>query len=1535
MKKRIITGFLLVFAMIVSAICVSCTGGGKTDSSQKDIDPSLCDKIEIEVTTSDITIVEDDVEGFDYTAYFIIYGDGKKLKTKSEYIDASGVLIRVGTYTVVCRVKDRSAEITVHVNSSGKVTEVKVTALKTRIDIKDDEIATYDFASLFRITEDGSVRTTLLSDIDLSALKPQKGGYIIYCKYKGKEASLMVYVTETAYAIRVAKDKVAINVSEVATYNYAKLFTVTREGEEFIPDNSMIKGNVLPKAGEYTITLSLGKVQKSITVTVTDSDVAVFYKAYASIKMPLEDAKTYEFYKDFYLYVNGKITPVDKNKVDTSEIDGASAGDTVKVWYRYSDELADYIEVEITIDDVVIKAKNVEVFSNSVAVDLTSLFEISVGGITVEVTPDMISGEVDYTKPGSNQITLNYKGRTAVAIVTVKTGLIVDYANGEKVIIKRGTDKSLYDFSKDFIVTVNGIVFDDISQFISADDIQNVDFNTVGQYTVSVSLPFNDKSIGISGVKFTNIEKTITYDVVLNDYSLSVVSEKVVLRKGETSFNAFSNISLVINGINQIFTQNKSQVNIQVCYGEQVGSIDFNSLGKQTVKLKLYVDGADQAPVEIEYTVLIISDTYVYATDAAIFAGDEICVSDLFKIKSDGEMIPVTEDMITGRFDAFTPGVYSLTVSYGGVSATAEITVLDKEFTGEYFTPCMTVSEEAEVDADGDVISDAKDAKALDDLVIGENLNISRGKNTATNIKSVDLSTFTFVFGTQVYNTYTLYYSDGVAALVYDNSLRMKLGDSTRPALYFNKDVWTVTDKIIINSAKSGIHVLQSTSANYTLELFKARKTDGTVCWFGLKIRLVSYMGNDYNYSIDFGKAEFSDGFNGTVGQSATVILADEMYSFKVTGEHKGSINSDADVNPFKGKTFSGKVDGKNANLTVSSNGTLKLVSGTDVYFSLAKSEVSAMQYDAFDLSAKTLTVYGIKIASTSVSSGATTYEYSGKFDKKAEDTVYVTQKAEPFAYKFVLNETDNTFELLSKDKFFGLFTNGDNYFFFDGYGRGVTHYKAQSSYTENLISYEAYGRDLVVKYENAPRGFAYGESVKLTLNADDNTYTIMQSDGGAEKDEIYENYAILNGVIVKVNQFVFKQGSKVNDLLNQITIKNKDGYVEGNDKKALVNTKAVAFSKPGFYQFIVNDTQYYAIMVVDKRYEGNYFAKNFASSLTGSSSLYIDEYGFLTFIFGDRNFTGLVNISDSGFIGSAKDSNGNRITLYGKEYVSGVISVEVEGALSASEYFTAYSSFAAGNGAYVLRAINTGSEYEYYLSKSEFALGEKVELSFVSGTEFKSGSIVSVKKLDGTEIKFKIDALSDLKAGLVEIDALAGEYTSSNGVTLSLDGFGNATFGETKGTYVSALSDGVRYVLFKNAAGTVYKKLSLNLNARTFVDNGDVLTGEILGGKSFAREIAITFEEGDYVFVKFAFGVDGSVEITAKNGEASSSGTPDYVGKGTFTVAVDTITVTVKSYTFTFKTDDPIGLDSLTVTSSSASGDEVYIRSGNVFDRV
>lgn len=118
---------------------------------------------------------------------------------------------------------------------------------------------------------------------------------------------------------------------------------------------------------------------------------------------------------------------------------------------------------------------------------------------------DMITGIIDYTEVGENIITLNYNGLTKQAIVEVKRGVIIEHSKSDTITILKGTNKGNYNFIEDFKVIINGIRFRNISDTYL--NLSTVDFNTVGNYTVTLKIPYNEKNIGLSGVKFTYYEK--------------------------------------------------------------------------------------------------------------------------------------------------------------------------------------------------------------------------------------------------------------------------------------------------------------------------------------------------------------------------------------------------------------------------------------------------------------------------------------------------------------------------------------------------------------------------------------------------------------------------------------------------------------------------------------------------------------------------------------------------------------------------------------------------------------------------------------------------------------------------------------------------------------------------------------------------------------------------------------------------------------------------------------------------------------------
>ena len=248
---------------------------------------------------------------------------------------------------------------------------------------------------------------------------------------------------------------------------------------------------------------------------------------------------------------------------------------------------------------------------------------------------------------------------------------------------------------------INGIIFSNISTKYIKEN--NVDFTTSGEYFVTISIPYNDKKFGLSGVKFTYFEKAIKYIVVDNDYQISVENNNVILPKGTTSYNVFNNLTVYINGRKQQLTDIKEYVDSITCYANIVSDdIDFTSSIPQEVKIEVYANGVENDPEIIEFIVTIDSDIKVSGMNKSIYSGDTLYPSDLFEVTIGTEKIDISNDMITGILDVFTPGTYTLTINYEGFIVTSTVVVLDSQMKGVYIANTDIFSAEEDEDSDVD-----------------------------------------------------------------------------------------------------------------------------------------------------------------------------------------------------------------------------------------------------------------------------------------------------------------------------------------------------------------------------------------------------------------------------------------------------------------------------------------------------------------------------------------------------------------------------------------------------------------------------------------------------------------------------------------------------------------------------------------------------------------------------------------------------------------------------------------------------------------
>ena len=154
-------------------------------------------------------------------------------------------------------------------------------------------------------------------------------------------------------------------------------------------------------------------------------------KTYPNFQIEIGKIPTFDATVLFSLYVDGQAVKVTSDMVDDSVLSSALVGESYDVSLNATFGETVVTEVAtVTVKEnsqIIINAKNVVTYPTGEFIDLTTLFEITVGGTSVPVTSDMVSGNIDYTQVGVNPVTLTYQGEEYTATVEVKRGLYISY----------------------------------------------------------------------------------------------------------------------------------------------------------------------------------------------------------------------------------------------------------------------------------------------------------------------------------------------------------------------------------------------------------------------------------------------------------------------------------------------------------------------------------------------------------------------------------------------------------------------------------------------------------------------------------------------------------------------------------------------------------------------------------------------------------------------------------------------------------------------------------------------------------------------------------------------------------------------------------------------------------------------------------------------------------------------------------------------------------------------------------------------------
>ena len=1378
------------------------------------------------------------------------------------------------------------------------------------VTIKDTDIEGYDFTKLFTIKVNGNKVPIKDEYVDSSSVLSKVGTYYVTCNYRENISVVEVRVTTTVYSIERIQPSVTVKLAELAGFDFKALFFATVDGTKVEITDDMVTNNISPKAGEYTYTVTFHGMKASVSVIIEDLDVTEIIPSYKEINLTVNELKDFDFTTLFAIYVNYEQIEITNDMIDTSSLVNPKAGNSydVSITYQYKSNSIKINVVEE--DEIKITSKNVFTYPSSEYIDLTSLFTIYVGDNEIPVTLDMISGSIDYSQIGINEIILTYQGMTATTTVEVKHGVIIDYAKSDTVVVVKGTNKNTYAFLNDFRVYINGILFNNISE--SYLDTSNVDFSTAGVYQATLKIPYNDNKLGLTSVKFTYYEKTINYVVVENEYTIKVHNDVVSLPKGTTSYKVYSNLQVTINGRNQALTENKNYVDVITCYVETLSApIDFKKVGLQEVKIAIYANGVNNEPEIVTYQVIIESDVVITSNNKVIFSGDNLYPTELFTVKVGNKEVDVTIDMIEGYLNIYKAGKYTLTINYDGIIAHADVIVFDSAMKGTYKTDLDNVNSDTYGGGDEE---ETPVVTKVTDLVIGEDGSIMFNGLKATILSAIDEKTMLLYYRSY---EYTMYYENGIIVLVPDNEIKLGYSYDKRPFIYFNENIWTIEDKVVVNFSDE--HVLNMSYTSYSIDSFKLmnNQTD-TKLWYGLLIDLIDKSNSDTVYELTWGEVEFSDNFEMKAGCKASVKLNNKEYQFTMTTNNVGKINKETASRLYANLTFTGTVDGKTAELRADQYEGYSFYVGGNLVFKVGSYDIGNMKNGGANYTEQEVLIYQFK------------------------DSIY--------SYKFSVDPKNLTFELLSRDVYFGLYQTENMDIFLDGYGSGEVNFNTKSYY-RYPFTYTVHGDIIQVKFINTNSLFKYGEGFELYMNPLLNVITVIDADYEEVVGKVFENKEITNGAIINISSY--KVGADADAVaktkfLSNIEIITKDGVLDNTEKAKLIDLSKIKFSTPGFYQFTItielngeSRVVYLGMEVLDVIYDNNPVVGAYGNGVLNQlNSLTIDKYGQALIDCAGNIYRGSTKIFDDlSFNITADNSEGKQITINGNYLANGLVHIRCNGDYSFSDYFTLGKVNVIGINKFVLREFKYGSDVTYILSNAATARGDIATVEILSGTSISQiGAIVKVST-ETVEQVIKIVSWDNVINGLVLADEYRGTYTSDS-TTIEIDGFGNAIVDGAKCTYmlngsvatISSATETKVYKLYKD--NYTYEILDIKL------DNS------LVSGKTFTANHTFTCGYGVYYAeTTFTFGENGVVTVISTssdhdNGDSACTDdiySPSFASasgvKGTYSVSGNKVFINVAGYEIVLIIINVLNVNEMKCESTTIESDaHGHIASGTLF---
>lgn len=1300
------------------------------------------------------------------------------------------------------------------ISTPTEVAEKNLNVTTSNTTIALASVSSFDAKTLFKITDDGK-EVAISADMLSGSVEAKAGSYTITLTYKGKTYTSNVNVVDltpevVTKKVNLESTNLTIELKDFKAEDVKKLFKITDDGKEIeVKDEMLNVGDLTAAVGEYEVTLTYEGIKVTSKINIIENTERLSLVAHNQT-LELGEAENFDAENLFTITDDGKNVVVRASMIDESKFNRSEVGE-YEVTLNYKGKT-----VTATVNVVANKKVTASVNSDKLichkgdeTYDVKEAFSIYAGDKKLAITDEMLSGSVDYNRTGIYDIKLTYDYYGELTVVNAKINVLPEVViatpNGDSFVGKGVyASDAMFKHSENFIATADGINLPFDAKLVDT----NLSFDQNNK--IATGKYYATYKIVVDGVEFS---KTINYEIYAHKAEAS--DSKVTYKASElTSDNIdpFKIFYMKINGSSATYsgqdvefvpvsekdTHTPTEGKTPVYYTIDT-NIVFGTPGVYDYKISFELDGlsyefATKVTVENDVTITEASSKAVNAYKGAT----SFDYKSMFKVtKYDGESqstnnVTVTDDMIdSSKVNLNEIGEYDVTCTYEGVTYTKKINVLASDFVG----PWTGLNSEA----------------TLTSITLNAD-------GTATAVIDGADKTGKFVEDAGAYKV-TFDSTQGTFNVVYNNDIlyvKWNYSGSTLSEKLSNAFVKNV-DNYDIKIASAFINSATEFSSSNNVKLYAYKLIDKTT---NEEIKAIMHI--KYSSSYDY----YEGGY--VTSYTSSWYINPEVEGTWFDGANKVTLGSDTfDL------TFT----------TESEATTMSFVKGTasssgSTGGSTTPSEEEVGPEKGTYTGDFTLTLDGKGVATLEGSS----YEanYSGfKYKMNGNDVILTWTDKSYDSQMVILELNGSTFTVKASDDFNNAYAFGTSIkvqFLGNGYANANFF-----SYSSEVCTYTRDGKTVVL---------TNGEnSATFELSNGNNTLKLVEYTG-----KIY-NESATKLTCEKVLNHRLTVSDTVRVALNgnlNIADVFKMEYVDENGEVKTIaiddtnaDMSAVDTTVSGYYIVTFKATYddelfeasglvyVYPTPYLDAPETGHWIGKKASYSSLYSYELDLAADGSATYTkneYSKSEYEAEWVLTDHtiSWTYTPYSTPQTSTLIYDEGYLFGI--------LSGSDYTYMFKDLTVTNtiSAYIdgTSHVLTIAEDAHGIEKYYYSIGSnpygEVSVKY-NTTNLENGTIFTVSKDKEVIVEGQMTSSSFNLAG-----AEKGEYTGS-GSKLTLDGFGNATYGSLKGTY--ELVKTYYKVTFTDAS---VKYFSLDSSAKTYVEED---ASVLLRGTTM--EYAIEVNEG------------------------------------------------------------------------------------------